>query len=92
MDNLADEGETVDYTIIITNTGNVRMNGIEVRESRKCRLAPHAGGAAGGAWHLGGCAASILPVNPLCFTCFGHVAGAVSPRTRTYPRLDNDVT
>jgi len=31
MDNLADVGETVNYDMIITNTGNVRMSNIEVR-------------------------------------------------------------
>ena len=31
MDNLADAGEIVNYTVTITNTGNVRMGDIEVR-------------------------------------------------------------
>lgn len=43
MDNLADEGETVDYTMIITNTGNVRMGDIEVKKCRGRSLAQHAG-------------------------------------------------
>lgn len=31
-DNLADAGETITYSITVTNTGNVRMSDIEVSE------------------------------------------------------------